>query len=120
MIFLLALIPATMLTVAGYFVLFLSHRAEGSLRSFGRYLGIWAFALAGLVALGGLFAAGHMHGAHPGMWGSHEGVHCPWMDRRDGDRLDERRERRSGGTAPEQGAAPSGEPSAPPPLPPTR
>ena len=116
MIFLLALIPATMLTVAGYFVLFLSHRAEGSLRSFGRYLSIWAFALAGLVALGGLFAAGHMHGAHPGMWGPHAGMYCPWKDRRDGDRWDERRDRRSGDTAPEAPAAPPAEaPAAPPP-----
>ena len=64
MIFLLALIPATALTVAGYVALFLSHRSEGSLRTFGRYLGIWAFILAGLVALGGMFAAGHMHHMH--------------------------------------------------------
>ena len=78
MIFLLALIPATALTVAGYVALFLSHRSEGALRTFGRYLGIWAFALAALVVLGGVFAAGHMR-AQGGMWGPHPGMHCPWM-----------------------------------------
>jgi hypothetical protein len=81
MIFLLALIPATALTVAGYVALFLSHRSEGALRTFGRYLGIWAFVLAALVALGGMFAAGHMR-AHGGMWGRHSGIHCPWMGER--------------------------------------
>jgi hypothetical protein len=81
MIFLLALIPATALTVAGYVALFLSHRSEGALRSFGRYLGIWAFVLAALVALGGMFAAGHMR-AHRGMWGPHPAMHCPWMGER--------------------------------------
>ena len=69
MIYFLALIPATMLTIAGYFVLFLSNRSEGTLRAFGKYLGFWAFTLAGLVILGAIFAAarggGHcqmMHG----------------------------------------------------------
>ena len=81
MIFILALIPATALTVAGYVALFLSHRSEGSLKTFGRYLGIWAFVLAGLVVLGGMFAAGHMR-AHGEMWGAHAGMHCPWMDGR--------------------------------------
>jgi hypothetical protein len=115
MIFLLALIPATMLTVAGYFVLFLSHRSEGSLRSFGRYLGIWALALAALVVLGGMFAAGHMRGAHPGMWG-HEGMHCPWMEREDSDRWNERYDRRSPGTSPApETPSPGAPPGAPPP-----
>jgi hypothetical protein len=104
MIFLLALIPATALTVAGYVALFLSHRSEGALRSFGRYLGIWAFILAGLVALGGMFAAGHMHRMHGQMWGTHDGRYCPWMEDRDSDRGWERHE--SGGPgAPPEGAA---------------
>jgi hypothetical protein len=65
MIFLLALLPATMLTVAGYVVLYVSHRSEGGLRSFGRYLSFWAFTLAALVVVGGVVAAAHagrMHG----------------------------------------------------------
>jgi hypothetical protein len=68
--YLLALLPATGLTIAGYFVLYLSTRTEGSLRSFGKYLAYWAFTLAGLVILGAIFAAAH-HGHHHGMY-------CPW------------------------------------------
>jgi hypothetical protein len=88
MIYLLALIPATALTIAGYFVLFLASRTEGSLRAFGRYLGFWAFTLAGLVILGAIFAAAHRghRGFHPWMDRMHGGVyeHCPWMhERRD-------------------------------------
>ena len=64
MIYLLALVPATALTVAGYFVLYLSARSEGALRTFGRYLGFWAFTLAGLVILGALFAAAAHGGRH--------------------------------------------------------
>ena len=71
MIYFLALIPATALAVAGYFVLFLSHRSEGAFRAFGKYLGFWAFTLAGLVILGAIFAAAHGHGRwgmmHPRM-----------------------------------------------------
>jgi len=40
MIYFIALIPATALTVAGYFVLFLSHRSEGAFR---RSENTWAF-----------------------------------------------------------------------------
>lgn len=79
MLYLLALIPATALTIAGYFVLYFSARAEGGLRAFGKYLGFWAFTLAGLVILGAIFAAAHGHrmrGMHDGMRG---GMHCPWM-----------------------------------------
>lgn len=131
MIFFVALIPATGLTVAGYVALFLSHRSEGGLRTFGRYLGIWAFVLAGLVVIGGGFAAGHMRayggmwgphggmdgppggwwGQQGGMWGPHEGMYCPWMERRDGDRMWDRRERPETGAAP--GKAGAAEPEAP-------
>ncbi len=65
MIFLLALIPATMLTVAGYAVLYLAHRSDGNLKAFGRFLGFWAFTLAALLVLACLFMAAHggrMHG----------------------------------------------------------
>ncbi|MGC2459806.1 MAG: hypothetical protein WA446_02335 [Steroidobacteraceae bacterium] len=65
MIYFLALIPATALSVAGYVALYLSQRSEGGFRSFGKYLGFWAFSLAGLVILGAIFAAAHgdHHGA---------------------------------------------------------
>ncbi|HLN48463.1 MAG TPA: hypothetical protein VK251_03055 [Steroidobacteraceae bacterium] len=78
MIYFLALLPATVLTIAGYFVLFLSNRSEGALRAFGKYLGFWAFTLAGLVILGAIFAAAHgrHHGGMmdgPGMYGRMRG-----------------------------------------------
>jgi hypothetical protein len=79
LLYILALLPATALTIAGYFVLYFSARAEGGLRTFGKYLGFWAFTLAGLVILGAIFAAAHghrMHRMHGGMRGD---MHCPWM-----------------------------------------
>jgi hypothetical protein len=91
MVYFLALLPATALTIAGYFVLYLSTRSEGSLRTFGRYLGYWAFTLAGLLILGALFAAAH---------GGHRG-YCPWHHDRD-----------AGYEAPHGSSAP-----APPPAP---
>ena len=71
MIFFVALLPATGLAVAGYVAMFLSGRSEGAFRTFGRYLGFWAFTLAGLVILGAIFAAAHFrHGMHEhGCWG---------------------------------------------------
>jgi heme A synthase len=69
MIYFLALLPATVLTIAGYFVLYLSNRSEGTFRTFGKYLGIWAFTLAALVILGAIFAAAR--GRH----------HCPMWER---------------------------------------
>ena len=72
MIYFLALLPATALTIGGYVALFLSARSEGRMRTFGKYLGFWAFMLAGLLVLGAIFAAargGHrcpmwLHGMH--------------------------------------------------------
>jgi hypothetical protein len=77
MIYFIALIPATALTIAGYFVLYLSNRSEGTFQKFGRYLGFWAFTLAGLVVLGAIFAAAHggRHGAMHGMRGR---MYGPW------------------------------------------
>jgi len=59
MIYFVALLPATALTIAGYFVFFLANRSEGTFRTFGKYLGFWAFTLAALVILGTIFAAAH-------------------------------------------------------------
>jgi hypothetical protein len=80
MIYFLALIPATALCIAGYFVLYLSNRSEGTFRSMGKYLGFWAFTLAALVVLGAIFAAAHggRHGGRFGMHGMHERMHGPW------------------------------------------
>ena len=83
MVYLLVLLPATGLTVAGYVALFLSARSEGAMRTFGKYLGFWAFILAGLLVLGGIFAAAHhrhcpfaLHGPMHGPW-SDAAEHCP-------------------------------------------
>jgi hypothetical protein len=78
--FLIALIPATMLTIAGYFVLYLSHRSEGAFRAFGKYLGFWAITLAGLVVLGSLFATAYL--GRGGMMRLHERhmlMRGPWQ-----------------------------------------
>jgi hypothetical protein len=81
MIYFLALIPATALTIAGYLALYLSNRSsEGAFRNFGKYLGFWAFTLAGLVILGAIFAAAHggRDGAMIGNRGMHGCMHGPW------------------------------------------
>ncbi len=46
MCFFITLIPATMFTVIGYFVLFSSTKAEGRVRKFGEILAIWVFIVA--------------------------------------------------------------------------
>ena len=80
MIYFLALVPATALTVAGYCVLYVAQRSEGSFRSLGKYLGFWAFTLAGLVILGAIFAAAHAGRYGPMMHarGAHGMMHRPW------------------------------------------
>jgi hypothetical protein len=80
MIYFIALIPATALTIAGYFVLYLSNRSEGALRTMGKYLGFWAFTLAGLIVLGAIFAAAHggRHGPMLGVEGMDGRMHGPW------------------------------------------
>ncbi len=105
MIYLLALLPATALTIAGYFVLFLSNRSEGALRAFGKYLGFWAFTLAGLVILGAIFAAAHCrhHGGMMGGPGMYGRMHGFWPG--DPRFLGPRRDQEPGGAP---GAAPPG------------
>jgi hypothetical protein len=83
MFYFLALLPATILTVAGYAVLFLARRSEGGFRSFGRYLGFWAFTLAALIVLGALVAAARGEGMHGMMMSGYAGGEpmrqCPYM-----------------------------------------
>jgi hypothetical protein len=115
MIYFLALLPATALTIAGYFVLFLSARSEGALRTFGKYLGFWAFTLAGLLILGAVFAAargGHrcpvfgMHGMHERM---HERMHGSWPPTAERPEV--------GPPAPATAPSPTRAPTPPPPAP---
>src|ERR1700739_4744443 len=79
MIYLLVLLPATALTIGGYLALVLSARTEGALRTFGKYLGFWAFTLAGLLILGTIFAAAHgpRHCPFFGMHGMQGHMYCP-------------------------------------------
>jgi hypothetical protein len=106
MIYFLALVPATMLTIAGYAVLYLAHRSEGGLRSFGKYLGFWAFTLAGLILIGAIVAAARGANMHRMMMRSCTGAEamqeCPYM--------------RSWPHSP-PGGAPQGVPGTPPPPP---
>ena len=55
MCFFMSLIPATIILVIGYFVLFSSQKAEGGIRKFGRVLAIWIFVVALLPLVGGAF-----------------------------------------------------------------
>ncbi len=46
MCFFFSFIPATVFLVIGYFVLFSSSRAEGTIQKFGKILAIWVFVVA--------------------------------------------------------------------------
>lgn len=50
-----SLLPATIWLVIGYFVLFSSTKASGSVRTLGRALGIWAFVISGCIVLAGAY-----------------------------------------------------------------
>ena len=70
MIFAFSLIPATVLAIVGYFVLYASTRAEGAIRRFGQYLGGWILFLAGASVLYGLLASTFgIQGPMGGMFG---------------------------------------------------
>jgi hypothetical protein len=103
MFYLLALVPATMLTIAGYAVLFLAQRSERGLKSVGKYLGCWAFTLAALIILGAIIAAVRGESMHRMMMSdSEEGAsmrRCPYMHL---------------WRHPPPGGAPQGMPGAPP------
>jgi hypothetical protein len=76
MIYFLSLLPATALTIGGYLAWFLAERSQAGMKTFGRFLGFWAFALAALLVLGAIFAAAH--GGHRGFMRMHPGMHSPW------------------------------------------
>ena len=67
MCFLFSLMPATFITIVGYFVLFASTKAERATRKFGQVLAIWIFIIAtfpmimgAYVTLSGLCPIGDM------------------------------------------------------------
>ncbi len=55
MCFFFSLLPATIWTVIGFFVLFASTKTEGSLKTFGRVLSIWIFVIAVFIPMGGAY-----------------------------------------------------------------
>jgi hypothetical protein len=73
MYFLFSLIPATLLVVLGYFVLFSSTKTQAGVRTFGQILAAWIFILAAVLPLAGAYATyaglspmGSMRSMHPG------------------------------------------------------
>ncbi len=56
MCFIFSLIPATIFTVIGYFVLFSSTKAEGAVQKFGQILAIWVLIVALFFPIMGLYA----------------------------------------------------------------
>jgi hypothetical protein len=46
MCFFFSLIPATLLVVLGYFILFSSTKTDGAVQMFGRILAVWVFIVA--------------------------------------------------------------------------
>ncbi len=67
MCFFFSFLPATIWLVIGYFVLFSSTKAAGSVRTFGRALAIWAFVISGCFVLAGAYVT--MSGLCPmGAW----------------------------------------------------
>jgi len=55
MCFLFSLLPATILTVFGYIVLYCSSKVDGAMRTFGKVLAIWTFVLAAFPVLAGAY-----------------------------------------------------------------
>ena len=55
MCFFMSFVPATFWAVIGYFVLFSSTRAEGTVSTIGRWLAIWIFILAGFILMAGAY-----------------------------------------------------------------
>ena len=55
MCFFFSLLPATIWAVVGYFVLFSSTKAEGTMQIFGRGLAIWVFIIAALFPMMGAY-----------------------------------------------------------------
>ena len=55
MCFFFSVLPATLWVVLGYFVLFSSTKADGSVRTFGRILAIWVFVVAAFFPLMGAY-----------------------------------------------------------------
>jgi hypothetical protein len=56
MYFFVSLIPATLVVVLGYFILFSSTKAQGGVKTFGQILAVWVLILAAIFPLAGAYA----------------------------------------------------------------
>jgi hypothetical protein len=56
MFFFFSLIPATLVVVLGYFILFSSTKTQGRVKTFGQILAVWVLVLAALLPLAGAYA----------------------------------------------------------------
>ena len=56
MYFFFSLIPATLVAVLGYFILFSSTKAQGGVKTFGQILAAWVLILAAFFPLAGAYA----------------------------------------------------------------
>lgn len=52
MCFFFSLMPATFWAIVGYFILFSSTSAEGTVRTLGQLLAVWTFIIAGFIFFG--------------------------------------------------------------------
>ena len=57
MCFFFSLMPATMVVMIGYFVLFSTTKVEGSIQKFGKILAIWLFVIASFFPMMGAYMA---------------------------------------------------------------
>jgi uncharacterized membrane protein (DUF485 family) len=55
MCFFFSLIPVTIWVIIGYFVLFASTKAEGTVQRFGQILAIWIFVIAAFFPMAGAY-----------------------------------------------------------------
>jgi hypothetical protein len=56
MFFFFSLIPATLVVVLGYFILFSSTKTQGGVKTFGQILAVWVLVLAAIFPLAGAYA----------------------------------------------------------------
>ena len=57
MCFLMSFMPATFWAVVGYFVLFSSTKAKGSVKTLGQIVGGWALVVSGFILLAGAYVS---------------------------------------------------------------
>lgn len=88
MLIIAAFMRATALVIAGYFVWYASSKAEGGLKTVGKYIAIWTFAFAAVLVVMGIAGAvmrplaGNMGGmGRMGMYGPMMGMGSMGMHR---------------------------------------